>query len=136
MCNILELLKNYKEEGILYIFGLFNTTQNNYVYESVVFYCVYFAWQNGYQLCSLWLYKQNGKRVWNIIPSFSSTKTLIFCTNGFELSEGKQWNHIQDPFFILFIQPKATQLVTILSSKINTIKNNTLINIIILCSVK
>ena len=27
MCNILELLKNYKEEGILYIFGLFNTTQ-------------------------------------------------------------------------------------------------------------
>ena len=43
MCNILELLKNYKEEGILYIFGLFNTTQNNYVYESVVFYCVYFA---------------------------------------------------------------------------------------------
>ena len=47
---------------------------NNYVYESVVFYCVYFAWQNGYQLCSLWLYKQNGKRVWNIIPSFSSQK--------------------------------------------------------------
>ena len=37
MCNILELLKNYKEEGMLYIFGLFNTTQNNYVYESVVF---------------------------------------------------------------------------------------------------
>ena len=27
VCNILELLKNYKEEGILYIFGLFNTTQ-------------------------------------------------------------------------------------------------------------
>ena len=24
---VLELLKNYKEEGILYIFGLFNTTQ-------------------------------------------------------------------------------------------------------------
>ena len=37
MCNILELLKNYKKEGILYIFGLFNTTQDNYVYESVVF---------------------------------------------------------------------------------------------------
>ena len=74
MRNILELLKNYKEEGILYIFRLFNTTQNNYVYESVVFYFVYFAWQNGYQLCSLWLYKQNEKRVWNIIPLLSSQK--------------------------------------------------------------
>ena len=47
---------------------------NNYVYESVVFYCAYFAWQNGYQLCSLWLSKQNEKRVWNIIPLFSSQK--------------------------------------------------------------
>ena len=44
---------------------------------------------------------------------------------------GKRWNDIPDPFFILFVQPKATQLVTILPSKINTIKNNTLINIII-----
>ena len=62
---------------------------NNYVYESVVFYCVYFAWQNGYQLYSLWLYKKNEKKSLEYHSIAFLTKTLIFCTNWFELSEGK-----------------------------------------------
>ena len=53
------------------------------MFMRVLFFIVFIlAWQNGYQLCSLWLYKQNEKKVWNIVIEWDCFDTLIRLETG------------------------------------------------------